>query len=377
MRRAPGLDLLRAVAILWVMYSHTQLFDLVSQDNPVATPGWMGVDLFFALSGFLIGGQLFRPVADGQPLGLQRFYLRRLLRTAPAYLVVVALYALFPWFRERQGLAPLWEFLTFTWNLRVDFLREKAFSHVWSLCVEEQFYLVAPLVVWLLARRPAAWKAVAACLGLLAFGMALRGYIWLHDIAPLQAAHRGSAIVFMERIYYPTWTRLDGLLGGVVLALVQAHWPATWAAMARRANLFLAAGVVGVGVAVWLFRDQRAFLPTVIGYPLLSASTAALVVAGASPMGLIGKRAVPGASLVAAMAYSLYLTHKEVFHLVQVATGGVVDSRPTLAFVVYAAAAALAGAALYLGVERPFLRLRDRIGRRPEPALPVPEKLAA
>ncbi|HEX5262651.1 MAG TPA: acyltransferase, partial [Phenylobacterium sp.] len=127
MARAPGLDLLRAIAILWVMYSHAQVFSLVSNDDPVASFGWMGVDLFFALSGFLIGGQLFRPVAAGEPLRVGRFYVRRLLRTAPAYLVVVALYFTIPAFSERPGLAPLWQYLTFTQNFFGDFQHRKAF----------------------------------------------------------------------------------------------------------------------------------------------------------------------------------------------------------------------------------------------------------
>jgi peptidoglycan/LPS O-acetylase OafA/YrhL len=65
MSRTPGLDLLRAVATLLVMLFHAQLAGPISDDNPVATYGWMGVDLFFALSGYLIGGQLFRPIAQG------------------------------------------------------------------------------------------------------------------------------------------------------------------------------------------------------------------------------------------------------------------------------------------------------------------------
>ena len=149
MNRLPGLDLLRAIAILWVMTYHALILGLIAP-NEVARFGWMGVDLFFALSGFLIGGQLFKPIARGGKLEPGTFYARRLFRTVPTYLVVLALYFTVPMFRERPGLGPLWQYLTFTQNLFVDFYRVKAFSHVWSLCVEEQFYLIAPLVVMLL-----------------------------------------------------------------------------------------------------------------------------------------------------------------------------------------------------------------------------------
>lgn len=216
MNRLPGLDLLRAIAILWVMTYHALILGLIAP-NEVARFGWMGVDLFFALSGFLIGGQLFKPIARGGKLEPGTFYARRLFRTVPTYLVVLALYFTVPMFRERPGLGPLWQYLTFTQNLFVDFYRVKAFSHVWSLCVEEQFYLIAPLVVMLLAWRPSPAKAVAALLLLFVGGMVLRGYIWLHDLAPIKQVDIGPAsfgVRWMEWIYYPTWTRLDGLLAG-------------------------------------------------------------------------------------------------------------------------------------------------------------------
>ena len=153
MNRAPGLDLLRAAAIVWVMYYHAQIMDLVPDSDQVARFGWMGVDLFFALSGYLIGSQLFRPLAQGRTIDAGRFYARRALRTLPAYIAVVAVYFTVPAFRERPTIQPLWQFLTFTENLFIDFYGGKAFSHVWSLCVEEQFYLVVPVAAWWLARR--------------------------------------------------------------------------------------------------------------------------------------------------------------------------------------------------------------------------------
>jgi Acyltransferase family len=101
--RLPGLDLLRAVAISWVMAYHASSFGLISRDHWIAKFGWMGVDLFFVLSGFLIAGQLLRPWARGHQPNYSRFFARRLLRTLPAYLAVVALCFLFPVLRERLG----------------------------------------------------------------------------------------------------------------------------------------------------------------------------------------------------------------------------------------------------------------------------------
>src|SRR5580658_8880476 len=115
--RLPGLGLLRAVAIGWVMLTHGGMFGLIGDDNWFAGYGWMGVDLFFALSGYLIAGQLLRPWARGAAPDYPRFFARRLLRTLPAYLAVVALYFLFPVLQDRDQILPLWRFLTFTLNV--------------------------------------------------------------------------------------------------------------------------------------------------------------------------------------------------------------------------------------------------------------------
>ena len=218
--RLPGLDLIRAVAITWVMIYHGSLFGLTSQDHWLVRFGWMGVDLFFVLSGFLIAGQLLRPWARGATPSYARFFGRRLLRTLPAYLVVVALYFLVPGVRDRADLAPSWQFLTFSENWLVDMSTPKAFSHVWSLCVEEQFYLVFPIVVALIALRPTSAKIIGAVVSVMVLGMALRGYLWLHSVAAtpfdITAAPRSGP--YMRLIYYPTGTRLDGLLMGIAAA---------------------------------------------------------------------------------------------------------------------------------------------------------------
>jgi len=320
------------------------------------------VDLFFALSGYLIGGQLLAPYARGEPGRPGLFYLRRAFRILPAYLVVLALYFLWPAFSERPGLQPLWQFLTFTWNLFVDFRANKAFSHVWSLCVEEHFYLVAPILVAALMRRPAVWKALAACGAILLGGMAVRGYIWLHDVSPLRGqANGGFAIAYQERIYYPTWTRLDGLLAGFMLAMVRAFRPAAWAAIGRRANLTALGALAGLGLSCWLFVNQRDLGPTVFAYPILAFSMAGLVAAAASSRGVLAGLRVPGAAAVAAIAYSLYLVHKPVMQLTRLYLGVTLQGHPLLAILGFPTLAIVAAALLYLGVERPFLKLRDRL----------------
>ncbi|HLY79939.1 MAG TPA: acyltransferase [Caulobacteraceae bacterium] len=360
--RLPGLDLLRAVAIGWVMIYHASNFGLVSDQPWYVAYGWMGVDLFFALSGYLIAGQLLRPWARGAAPNYPHFFARRLLRTLPAYLVVVALYFAFPVLREWNRILPLWRYLTFSLNVGA-FPGGASFSHAWSLCVEEQFYLVFPLAVALLARRPTATRVVGAVVVLVIGGMALRGWLWLHDVAarPFDITTKPRSGPYMALIYYPTWARLDDLLGGIGVALIQVFRPRWWAALIRRGNLVLALGLAGIAATMGLFPDQiGGFVAATFGFPLLALSMALLVLAGAAPGSLIGRYAMPGAGALAAGAYSLYLSHKAAYHLVILWSAGWPAAAKGLEFPVALAAAIAVGAALYWLVERPFLKLRDR-----------------
>ena len=372
MNRLPGLDLLRAIAIVWVMLFHSFLVGGLGTDLAwLSRYGWMGVDIFFVLSGFLIGRQVLAPLARGADFSFGAFYSRRAWRIVPAFAVVLAIYVAFPALREAPGMAPWWQFATFSMNLLIDYGTQQAFSHAWSLCVEEHFYLLFPALAWGLTRRPSVARFVSVCVLLVLAGIALRGAVWLHHSA-LDTPRNW----FVEDIYYPTWNRLDGLLAGVVLATIAAFRPAVWARMTARGNAFLLLGLVGMALALWLFRERTGLLANTIGWPLLSTGIACLVVAGASTTSWIGRFPLPGVGWIAAVSYSLYLSHKLVFAAVERGLGEWLAGRGLLAFAVYAVATALGGAALHYAVERPFLQLRDRRRSRAIAAQVVPAALA-
>lgn len=371
-QRVPGLDVLRAVAVVWVMLFHSWLVGgLGDRWQWLATPGWMGVDLFFVLSGYLIGTQVLAPIAAGGRMRFGDFYLRRAFRILPAFLVVLALYLAVPGFSEAARIAPPWMFLTFTANLFIDYAHQKAFSHAWSLCVEEHFYLLFPAFALLFSRGATLRRAVLLVLALVAAGMALRAAIWLHSLAPVQGvddAARSFGTRYVEDIYYPTWNRLDGLVMGVALAALRLWRPAAWAWLERRSGLVAAVGLIVVAASIRLFDDRSALLPSIVGFPLLAFGLTLLVAAAASPGRGLSRFVPPGAAWLAAASYSLYLIHKPVIvwmdeHL-PVAVQG--EAR----FAVIAGATLAAGALLHHGVERPFLRLRGRVlARRARPSL--------
>jgi peptidoglycan/LPS O-acetylase OafA/YrhL len=362
--RLPGLDLVRAAAIAWVMLTHSEMFGLMSNRNWLVRYGWFGVDLFFVLSGFLIAGQLLRPFAHGGRPNYARFFGRRLLRTLPAYLVVVAAYFAVPCVRDQPKIAPLWQFITFTENVPPWPTPGLAFSHVWSLCVEEQFYLVFPLVVALVALKPSPSRVALAIVLALMMGLFLRGYLWLRFIAepPFNAAADPHGH-FMQLIYYPTDTRLDGLLMGITAASIQAFRPRTWALLTARPNMLLVAGLAGVVTSTFVFNhgQNARFWATVFGYPFLAFSVMLIVMAAATPTSVIGRYRVPGAAAIASGAYSLYLTHKIVFHWAQLGRPLMPEWLQPFAFAPALLGALAVGAALYWVSERPVLLLRDRL----------------
>ncbi|WEN15764.1 acyltransferase [Rhodanobacter sp. AS-Z3] len=363
MQRLPGLDLLRAWAIVWVMLFHSYIVGGLGERFAwLSSYGWMGVDLFFVLSGYLIGYQLLAPLVRGEPLAWRDFYRRRAFRILPAFITVLAIYVAWPSAREAPGLQPAWQFLTFTLNLLIDYQHNPAFSHAWSLCVEEHFYLLFPWIAFWMTRRPSIGRTLAMGVAVVAFGMGVRSYVWLHDMAPARN-QPGPAfgLHFVEGIYYPTWARLDGLLAGVLLAALRVGRPAWWSHwQVRRGMLFGASGGL-FALAWWLFRDRLGFWPSVVGYPLLSLSLALWVMLAS---GLHARWKVPGANWLARISYSLYLSHKLALHAVATQLVQPWQMHGFAAFSLYAVGVLAVGAALYYAVEQPFLRWRERIDQR-------------
>ena len=362
--RQHGLDLVRATAIALVMIYHARnMASAPNSDHWLISFGWMGVDLFFVLSGFLIASQLLKPFAIRSKPQYGRFFARRALRTIPAFAVVVLVYFAFPQVRETPDIQPFWQFPTFTENLLFKPTGPKAFVQVWSLCVEEQFYLLFPIVLALLAIKPTARKAIAVLLATLLAGIILRSFLWLAYVAKtpftLNAASDWHAYVTL--IYYPTWSRLDGLLAGIAIATLKIFRPAAWKRFVARPNLLLALGFVGIESAILLFAGQFSpLLSVAFGFPLLSVSIALVVAAASTGRALVGKYRVPGGQALATGAYSLYLSHKLAYHAVEAwvapAYGVTGYAKLGLAIVF----ALVVGASLYWAIERPFLKLRDR-----------------
>jgi len=257
--RIPALDGLRGIAILLVLIQHTFLgFHFVHHPAlnwlvRMSRLSWSGVDLFFVLSGFLIGGILLD--ARSSPNYFKTFYLRRAYRILPLYFLVLTLAWLtfkagqLGWLRGDwaglfSGAIPWWTFFTFTQNISMvlagPLVGRAGLSPTWSLAVEEQFYLTLPLVVRFASKR----RLVQIVAGGIAGAALMRFLVALHSPDRMFAT------------YLLTPCRADALGLGVLAAVLVRERQAWAYVRARRWGLYAAAGVL---LAVLLLIDLSSF----------------------------------------------------------------------------------------------------------------------
>jgi peptidoglycan/LPS O-acetylase OafA/YrhL len=364
--RQPGLDLLRALAIIFVVIYHAGIMGF-PMPGRVHRWGWIGVDLFFVLSGYLIGGQLLASassrthseLARNQPINLRRFFARRALRIMPAYFVILAIYVFLPSWREYPEMYPWWKFLLSVQNIALH--GGTAFSHAWSLAVEDQFYLTLPFILLFVNRWPR--TAIILPCAIVVVGVLLRTFLAYQHPAEV------SGVAFRDYqawIYYPTWTRLDPLVFGVALAAIEKFRPDWWTRLTNSAVWLWLPALAIIVYALWLGEGEFLTITSVVcQFPLLAFGFAALLVCAQSDRLPFRHFKIPGAAFIASIAYSAYLVQKLVIHAVgEFCHAHDVDltSAPALIgveFCVYAVATIL-----FFAIERPFLQLRHRLAPR-------------
>src|SRR5213592_3181077 len=294
--RQPGLDLLRALAIIVVVIYHAALFGFKLPAR-VDRFGWIGVDIFFVLSGYLIGGQLLAPLARDQRINLGRFFARRALRIMPAYFAVLAIYFLLPSWREYPEMSqPLWKFLLSIQNVALH--GGTAFSHAWSLAVEDQFYLCLLFILLFVNRWPRS-AIIIPCV-IVFGGILLRTFLaWQNPAADFGVSFRG----FQAWIYYPTWTRLDPLVFGVALAAIEKFRTAWWHALIGFARWLWLPGLGAIIFALYIGDGDFLTIRTCVWQlPLVALGMAALLLCSLSPRLPFSRVEVPGAAFLASVA---------------------------------------------------------------------------
>ena len=358
--RLYGLDHLRALAISMVFFYH---FPILFSGNPewlqsAARFGWTGVDLFFVLSGFLISSQLFSQIRQGRSISLKTFYIKRFFRIIPAFWVVVLIYFCFTGFHEREALPPLWKFLTFTQNFGLNIFDYGTFSHAWSLCVEEHFYLFLPVILILLQATKSFKKSYWILIFLFFFGIVLRVFIWENFYLPEKQE-------WYKLIYYPTYNRIDGLLVGVAIAGIYQFRPDIWNKISRFGNQLIVISLLVLTAAYFVCYDQHSFNASIFGFPLVAMGYGLLVAGALCPSSFLFRWNSKVTAFIAALSYAIYLSHKGVMHITQqIALNLNIGLNSNWMIVICIITCILCAWVLNVAVEKPFMRLREKIIRR-------------
>lgn len=362
-QRIPALDGLRALAILLVFFRHAAYLFSLKKDVTlpdagalwtVMMNGWIGVDLFFVLSGYLIASSLLK--SDRHDW--KRYAQKRVLRIVPAYVAVLVLCAAsaFPFYPLSQDGMP-WRIFYHLLFLQ-DYLPANINVVFWSLGVEEKFYIVAPFLIFWLAKR----KHVAPCLlGLIAAGYALR-------ILSFYLASPQDYSAFFETSRSPFHVNLETLLLGVAIAFWRADG-------ARVLSPKRACGIFWAGFCALVLLMASHEMMRAVGWfdvlvqPLLIAGTmAALVFAVAGGYSGAALQGVT-ARFLSRISYSFYLVHFPLMHgafFLWYVLGQYAGQQSFWVYMgIYLLVSLAAASALYYAVEKPFLDIKARLDRAP------------
>lgn len=355
-----GLDHLRALAIILVFFFH---YYIVSDGEPewlpdVASFGWTGVDLFFVLSGFLISSQLFLQIKKGQLISFKVFFIKRFFRIVPAFLATVGIYFCFPYFREKEALPAIWRFLTFTQNFNLNLKDYGTFSHCWSLCVEEHFYLFLPIILIFLQTSKLFSKSYWLLIGLFLFGFAIRFYSFNQWYLP-KIGEQNSWMYWYKFIYYPTYNRLDGLLVGVSIAGLYQFSPDLWIKLSKYGNQFILLSLCILTAAYFLCEDLLTFKASVFGFPLIALGFGFMVAGSISTTSFLYKMNSKITTLIAHLSFSIYLTHKGIIHTThQLLKDYEIENNVMLLICIITCV--LGAYILHLTIEKPFMKIRNK-----------------
>jgi peptidoglycan/LPS O-acetylase OafA/YrhL len=348
--RIRQLDGVRGIAILLVvLHNESHMFPSLHL-NSVFADGWMGVDLFFVLSGFLITGILFD--AKGTERYLANFYARRCLRIWPLYFsLLVFMFAVVPWLRPSDAhlvferSSPWWAYPLFLQNFLVPVSTAATgpLGVTWSLAIEEQFYVIWPWVVR--AYSPKQLRRLA---------------VVVMCASPIMRLYLSSMPIDQ---YSNVFCRLDGLMAGAVLATVirdrqdiaGGHEGLAWIAL----SVALALALIGEMMRMrWLVYSLSALASLALVYLALFSSNRILAA-------ILTNRVLVYTGTI---SYGLYLLHKLPFDVAKDRP----PAHPAAIFALLLVADYAVASASWFVLERPILRLKRFFAFQSPGRMPLP-----
>ena len=345
-----GLDLFRALAILLVVLSHGKfLLNGTDLENFPFVKMLDGVDLFFVLSGFLIGGILLRTMSEGMNWrDVAHFWKRRWLRTLPNYYLILLLNFIFVSYGIISGDLNVfgWKFIVFLQNFSTPLIG--FFWESWSLAVEEWFYIFTPLLLWLLLKKFKLKVSFLIVTLVLMLGPLLyRAYSFDATLDDFWFDVKVRKVVLM---------RLDAISFGLLLAWIYYFHKNLWDKWKN------AALVLGLGIVFFLLNNtaSNSTFYRQVFYFSLTPLAIALLLPWAEGISCKWRGVVAAVTHVSKISYSMYLINlalvAQVFGLNYPVTG---NADGIIKYLTYWGIVVGASSLLYYVVERPILKWRD------------------
>jgi peptidoglycan/LPS O-acetylase OafA/YrhL len=345
--RETDLDVVRGIAILLAMgwhfnrVTHNPVFDAILW--PGRHFGWAGVDLFFVLSGFLVGRLVFKEIEATGGFNRKRFFLRRALKLWPTlYIFLLLMTAYEPW-----------QNFIFQIGFHIqNYFRTPVATHLWSLAVEEHFYilfaLAFPAIVALTKKRTALIYVLVGVMTL-SFTLRLVGVYW--ELGPIE-------------LQIQTQFRIDAISCGVLLAIISLYFKHTFARLVERK---LELGIVAASGALFLsYVDKDTPLGETFGYTVSYASSAALLLLiYRSGIDVRFPKLCRAIALIGVHSYAIYIWHVPAGKI----AGRILDhwgfSDPAATVAIQYSLAIAAGFLATRFLEMPILRFRNRLAPAP------------
>jgi peptidoglycan/LPS O-acetylase OafA/YrhL len=373
--RYPPLDGLRVIAVVVVVQIHVtvQLARSGIRSPSSSWFSWMdlmfAMDFFFFLSGFLIGSMLLAETRTGRSSSVGRFYLRRTFRIMPPYFVVLSVLALVTTLNSAQR-ANLWKEFIYLTNYVPPIPDNVVMPWAWSLALEEHFYLLVPLLVGVVRILPSRAAAIALLAILWAVAPLLRFYVYFQST--------GWNWLNMATVFFvQSHLRFDILVAGILTACLQRYYASDIAErLERSSQRLLLIGVSALAFALLIFtgkvqRDHPMYNLFCWGTITSVAYTPLVLLVLNRKNALAVALSHRAFAYISALAYGIYLVHVSVIEAFVVPLTKRVASRQSLSYtllwlVAVFLALLLASAVsyvLHLLVQKPMLRLRDRVAR--------------
>jgi peptidoglycan/LPS O-acetylase OafA/YrhL len=359
------LDVLRAAAVVLVLLHHAWPW-LNSLPVPRALGvalyrgGWIGVDLFFVLSGYLVAGLLFREHQRHGSLRVGRFYWRRGLKIYPAFYVFLLTTVVVRFVQE--GSVPRG-----TWS-EAFFLQSylgSIWGHTWSLAIEEHFYLALPLLLLVLSRRRVRDEDPFSAIPRLCLAVGI-------VVLALRLGTATSGPYHPLRHHYATHLRIDSLVFGVLLSYLHHYRREAFEGLCTRYGWAMLVGGVWLVIPAFLFPSKNPFIHT-LGFTQLYVGCG-MVLSALVVRGLPENPVTRSLAFFGRHSYSIYLWHTVVrwwgVPWLEGALGTPMADGWRLAF--YLAGSLALGVGLSQLIEIPVLRVRDRLFPSRSPAASVP-----